>query len=113
VATFLALLSLLLNAQEKQKIVDFMTFEDYVVGGVTVTGVRFLDANALIGISGLRIGQAVTIPGEAITTAVQKLWQQGLFSDVRVSISKVLSDTVILISTYRKGQEFHPLSLMD
>jgi len=43
VATFLALLSLLLNAQEKQKIVDFMTFEDYVVGGVTVTGVRFLE----------------------------------------------------------------------
>jgi len=33
VATFLALLSLSLNAQEKQKIVDFMTFEDYVIGG--------------------------------------------------------------------------------
>jgi len=96
VATFLALLSLSLNAQEKQKIVDFMTFEDYVIGGVTVTGVRFLDANALIGISGLKIGQAVTIPGDAVTTAVQKLWQQGLFSDVRVSISKVLSDTVYL-----------------
>jgi outer membrane protein insertion porin family len=96
IATFLAFLSLLLNAQEKQKIVDFMTVEDYIIGGVTVTGVRFLDTNALIGISGFRIGQSVTIPGDAVTTAVQKLWQQGLFSDVRISISKVQSDTVFL-----------------
>jgi outer membrane protein insertion porin family len=92
----LALLSLTLNAQEKQKIIDYMKSEDYVVGGVSITGVRFLDANALIGISGLRIGEEVTIPGDAITTAEQKLWQQGLFSDVRISITKVQSDTVFL-----------------
>ncbi len=96
IATILALISLMLNAQEKQKIVDFMNVEDYIIGGVTVTGVRFLDTNALIGISGLRIGQSVTVPGDAVTTAVQKLWQQGLFSDVRISISKVQSDTVFL-----------------
>ncbi len=95
-AIFLALLSLSLNAQEKQKIVDFMTSEDYIIGGVTVTGVRFLDTNALIGISGLRTGEEVTIPGEVVTNAVRKLWQQGLFSDVRISITKVLSDTVYL-----------------
>jgi outer membrane protein insertion porin family len=92
----LALLSLSLNAQEKQKIVNFMTSEDYIVGGVSITGVRFLDANALIGISGLRVGEEVTIPGDAITTAEQKLWQQGLFSDVRISITKIQSDTVFL-----------------
>src|ERR1035437_9241970 len=90
-AIFLALLSLSLNAQEKQKIVDYMTVEDYIIGGVTVTGVRFLDTNALIGISGLRVGQSVAIPGDAITTAVKKLWQQGLFSDVRITIAKIRS----------------------
>ncbi len=93
---FLALLSLSLNAQEKQKIVDYMTVEDYIIGGVTVTGVRFLDTNALIGISGLRVGQSVAIPGDAITTAVKKLWQQGLFSDVRITIAKVSSDTAFI-----------------
>jgi outer membrane protein assembly complex, YaeT protein len=96
VAIFLALLSLSLNAQEKQKLVDYMTVDNYIIGGVTVTGIRFLDTNALIGISGLRVGQEVAIPGDAVTTAVQKLWLQGLFSDVRISISKVLSDTVYL-----------------
>jgi outer membrane protein insertion porin family len=96
VAIFLTLLSLSLNAQEKQNIIDFMTSEDYVIGGLSVSGIRFLDTNALIGISGLRIGQEITVPGEAVTTAVQKLWQQGLFSDVRISISKVVMDSVFL-----------------
>ena len=73
-----------------------MNADDYIVGGVTVTGVRFLDANALIGISGIRIGQEITIPGDAVTTAVQKLWQQGLFSDVRISVSKIILDSVFL-----------------
>ncbi|MEI8226457.1 MAG: POTRA domain-containing protein, partial [Bacteroidota bacterium] len=96
VALFLTLISLSLNAQEKQEIIDFMSSDDYIIGGLTVTGVRFLDTNALIGISGLRLGQEITIPGEAVTTAVQKLWQQGLFSDVRISIAKVVSDSVFL-----------------
>jgi outer membrane protein insertion porin family len=92
----LALLGQLLHAQEKQKIFDFMTSEDYVVGGVSISGIRFLDTNALIGISGLRIGQEITVPGDVLRTAVQKLWQQGLFSDIRITISKVVSDSVFL-----------------
>ena len=96
VAIFLTLVGLSLNAQEKQEIYDYMSSDEYIVGGVTVSGVRFLDTNALIGISGLRVGQEVTIPGEAVTAAAQKLWMQGLFSDVRISISKVSSDTVFL-----------------
>ena len=101
-AIFLALMCLSLNAQEKQKLVDYMTVEDYIVGGVTVTGVRFLDTNALIGLSGLRLGQEVAIPGDAITTAVQKLWQQGLFSDVRISITRVSADTAFFDITLQE-----------
>ena len=96
ISIFLVLLSIALNAQERQEIVDYMSPEDYIIGGVSVTGVRFLDTNALIGISGLRIGQEITIPGEAIKTAVQKLWQQGLFSDIKITIDKTVADTVYL-----------------
>jgi len=85
-----------LQSQERQEIVDFSSPEDYIIGGVTVSGVRYLDSNALIGISGLRRWQEVTIPGEAVSLAVQKLWQQGLFSDIRITITKVESDTVFL-----------------
>jgi len=95
-AIFLTLVSITLFAQDKQEIIDFMSPNEYIIKGVTVTGIRFLDTNALIGISGLRIGQEVTIPGEAVTTAVKKLWLQGLFSDVRISITKIDFDSVYL-----------------
>jgi outer membrane protein insertion porin family len=96
VALFLVLLSLESNAQEKQEILDYMNQGDYVIGGVSISGVRYLDLNALIGISGLRIGQEISIPGDAVKNAAQKLWQQGLFSDVRISIDKMVADTVFL-----------------
>jgi outer membrane protein insertion porin family len=96
IAILLTLSSVALKAQEKQEIVNFMNPDDYIIGGLTVSGVKFLDVNALIGISGLRLGQTVTIPGDAITTATQKLWLQGLFSDIRISITKTVADSVFL-----------------
>ncbi|HLP72692.1 MAG TPA: outer membrane protein assembly factor BamA [Bacteroidales bacterium] len=94
-ATFLLLLNLCAKAQETQQIVDYMTPDDYIIGGVSVSGVRFLDPNALISISGLKKGQEITIPGEAVTTAIQKLWMQGLFSDVKI-FADYKGDTVLL-----------------
>lgn len=96
IALFLICAVFSLNAQEKQKIVNFTQQNDYVIGGVSVSGIRYLDINALIGISGLKVGQEVTIPGDAVTSAAQKLWQQGLFSDVRITIDTLKSDTVFL-----------------
>lgn len=90
---FLVLVGISLKGQEPQKIYDFMTEGDYIVGGVSVSGVRYLDVNALIGLSGLRVGQEITIPGDEVTNAVQRLWQQGLFSDVRLSIDTLKNDT--------------------
>jgi outer membrane protein insertion porin family len=95
-ASFLILAGTLIYAQEKQEIIDYTTTEDYIVGGVSISGIRFLDINALVGISGLRVGQEISIPGDAVSNAARKLWQQGLFSDVRITIDRVQADTVFL-----------------
>ncbi|MCX6261253.1 MAG: outer membrane protein assembly factor BamA, partial [Bacteroidia bacterium] len=92
----LVLINGTLLSQEKAGIIDYSGSYDYIIGGVSVSGVRFLDTNALIGISGLRVNQEVTVPGDVITNAVKKLWQQGLFSDVRINIIKTVADTVYL-----------------
>lgn len=83
-------------AQETQEIYNYMTYNNYVIGGISVTGVRFLDPNALIGISGLRNGQRISIPGEELKLAAQKLWQQGLFADVRIAITRTSNDSIFL-----------------
>jgi len=77
-------------------IYDYRDIEDYIIGNITISGVKYLDYNALIGVSGLRQGQLITIPGDEISGAAQKLWAQGLFSDIRITISEIRSDTVFL-----------------
>jgi len=83
----LLMTGLIATAQTDDKYVNYLYPEEYTVAGITVSGVRFLEPNALIGISGLRIGQKVEIPGEQITGAVRKLWEQGLFSDVKITVT--------------------------
>jgi outer membrane protein insertion porin family len=83
----LLLTGLIATAQTDEKYVNYLYPEEFTLAGITVSGVKFLEPNALIGISGLRIGQKIEIPGEQITSAVRKLWDQGLFSDVRITVT--------------------------
>lgn len=73
--------------------VDYTTPKQYVVGGVTISGLKFLDAQTLINLFGLDEGETVMVPGDDVTNGVKKLWKQGLFSDINVSIVRVKGDT--------------------
>jgi outer membrane protein insertion porin family len=85
-----------LTGQTEDKYVNYLYPEEYTIAGIAISGVKFLEPNALIGISGLRIGQKVSIPGEQITAAVKKLWDQGLFSDVKITIASKEDENVWL-----------------
>ncbi|QNP54021.1 outer membrane protein assembly factor BamA [Hymenobacter qilianensis] len=65
-------------------------------GGITISGARYLDANTLIGITGLRVGDPVTIPGEEIGKAIRRLWEQGILGDVSVSITRIDGQRIFL-----------------
>ena len=73
------------------------TSKEYELGGVTVNGTQFLDNNVLINLSGLVVGDKISIPGEKITKAIQNLWAQNLFSDISISLDKVQNGTAFLI----------------
>ena len=68
----------------------------YALGGITVSGTRYLDPNTLIALSGLRIGDPITIPGEEIGKAIRKLWTQGILGDVSVGIARIEGDKIFL-----------------
>ncbi|RFP66133.1 outer membrane protein assembly factor BamA [Hymenobacter lapidiphilus] len=68
----------------------------YTLGGITISGARYLDPNTLIGLSGLKVGDPITIPGEEIGRAIRKLWDQGILGDVSVSVARVESGRVFL-----------------
>jgi outer membrane protein insertion porin family len=76
--------------------VNYANPKEYEIAEITVTGSDFLDHNALISISGLKIGDRIRIPGEAISGAIRKLWGQGIIGDVSVSVTKIEDEKVYL-----------------
>lgn len=76
--------------------VDYANPKEFEIGGITVSGVKNLDNNVIIILSGLSVGQKVMIPGEEVTGAIDKLWEQGLFENIRISITKIIDQKVFL-----------------
>lgn len=68
----------------------------YEIAEIKVIGSEFLDENALISISGLKVGDKIKIPGEGITNAIKKLWKQGIIGDVAIYASKVEENKIFL-----------------
>lgn len=66
----------------------------YTIADVQVSGIKYLDKSVLIQLSGLQVGNEVEVPGEGVTNAIKKLWQQGLFSDVKVTATKIVKDKI-------------------
>jgi outer membrane protein insertion porin family len=76
--------------------IDYNSAKDYTIGGITVSGIKYLDGNVLIMLSGLTVGEKITVPGDKITQAIKKLWEQGLFEDVKISIAKIEDNNIFL-----------------
>ncbi|MCD6557236.1 MAG: outer membrane protein assembly factor BamA [Bacteroidales bacterium] len=63
---------------------DYENPQEYEIAGIQTKGIRYLDNTALIHVTGLSVGQKVMIPGDEITYAIKKLWEQKMFSDVKI-----------------------------
>ncbi len=73
---------------------SYLTPKDYIIGGVTVSGTKFLEKDVLITISKLNKGDKITLPGDASANVIKALWDQGLFDDVQLNITRMNMDTV-------------------
>lgn len=67
-----------------------------ILGGINVSGVENYEDYMLTGISGLSVGQEISVPGSEITEAVKRYWKHGLFSDVKVSADSIVGRKVYL-----------------
>ena len=70
--------------------------QTYVIGGLRSSGVEGYEDYMLTNISGLTVGQAVEVPGNAITEAVKRYWKHGLFSEVSISADSIVGNKVFL-----------------
>jgi outer membrane protein insertion porin family len=69
---------------------------EYTIAGIDVTGINVLDKNAMISISGLKVGDKIKIPGDGITDAIRKIWKYGLVGDISIKVDKIEGDNIYL-----------------
>ncbi|WP_276090009.1 outer membrane protein assembly factor BamA [Pedobacter sp. JY14-1] len=73
---------------------DYFNPKEYIIGGTTLSGSKFLEKDVIITLSKLIKGERIVLPGEGTANAIKNLWAQGLFDDVQLDIEKIVEDTV-------------------
>lgn len=76
--------------------IDYLTPKTYEIGGITIDSEDKLDNRMILLVAGLQVGDVIKVPGDKIATAVDNLWNQGIFEDVQVLLSRIQDDKVFL-----------------
>ncbi len=87
--TWLLLASVCAWGQDVDVNIDYSNPKEYVVGGVKVKGNVYYNSNRILQSSGLQEGMTVEVPGDGISTMLDRLWAQGVFQEVSVRIDSL------------------------
>lgn len=92
--------------------VDYNNPKTYVIGGIRVSGVEYLNDKQIIALTGFRPGNEITLPGDDVSSVITRIWKQKKFSDVGLYIDSLSAgrDTVWLEIAL---QELPRVSLWD
>jgi len=81
---------------QNNQFVEYLSPKKYEIGGITISGTKYLNTNTILSISGLKVGDTINVPGKKISDAINNLWTQKLFSDVNISIEKKIDNLIFL-----------------
>jgi len=76
--------------------VNFRKVDSYILGGISVKGNQQFTDQSITVFSELVVGQEIKIPGDKLTSAIKKLWNSKLFSNVDVYVVKIDGKTIYL-----------------
>ena len=85
------------SRQADESSLNYANPKEYTIGGIDVTGLNVLDKNALVSLTGLRVGDRIKVPGDKISDGVRRLWRHGLVGDVAIAVDRIEGDNVFLI----------------
>ncbi|WP_460538025.1 BamA/OMP85 family outer membrane protein [Echinicola sediminis] len=85
-----------------QKPVDILELnyaqpQKFKIAEIKAVGLSTLDETAIISLSGLKVGDEISVPGDAISSALKKLWGQGIIGDVKIMVTKIEGDEIHLL----------------
>lgn len=83
---------------DKKDLIDINYYspKEYEVGDITVVGADNLDKPSVILLAGISVGEKIYIPSDKFSTAIDKLWKQGIFDNIQINVTKVEGRTIYL-----------------
>ena len=99
------------NTIVKPTILYTNTAHKYVIGGINLYGAENLEPSIVIGLSGLSVGDVISVPGDEVTSAVKRFWKHGLFEDVSIAADSIVGDKIFLGITLKQRPRVSQLNL--
>ncbi|MES2398091.1 MAG: outer membrane protein assembly factor BamA [Bacteroidota bacterium] len=97
---YFSIITVVLKAQisigTDSAVIDYATPKEFEIGGITVSGANNFDSKVLTLISGLSVGDKVMVPGDKFSAAIENLWKQGLFEDIKITATKIQGSTIFI-----------------
>ena len=75
---------------------SFVKGKTYELDSLTVSGIKTFNEQTVISYSGLRKGQKIKVPGEEVSSVINKLWGLELFSNINVFVTNVENNKISL-----------------
>jgi len=76
---------------------DYLNPQEYDIGPIRVVGADNYDHQAIKLIAGLKQGQTVKVPSETISNSIKNLWNEGIFSDIEISVEKEIAGVLFMV----------------
>ena len=76
--------------------IDYLTPKQYEIGGITFSGAENYDTRMILLVAGLQVGDKIQVPGDKISTAIDRLWKQGLFEDIQIYVTRIQGNNIFL-----------------
>ena len=83
-------------SENQKKNTSFEKGKEYILGGISVTGIQKFSEETVRVYTGLTIGSVLKLPGDKLTSAIKKLHESKQFDDVDVYLTKLDGNTVYL-----------------
>ena len=81
---------------QAQNLHEYVKGKLYTIDTIMVSGIKTFSDQTVISYSQLRKGQKINIPGDEISSIINKLWNLQLFSDINFYINEIEEDRVAL-----------------
>lgn len=76
-------------------VMDYNSPKRYIVNKINVEGIKYLNPEIIAGTSGIVQGDTIYVPGDYLSSAIRRMWNQRFYSDVQI-LTEPVGDSINL-----------------